>query len=71
MTFAAKAEGVWEYKLMSQWIAKSNALRKAAKGKEDEMKALDKQSITLIEVYFDCTTHSICSIVTNTKFRSE
>ena len=26
---------------MSQRIAKSNALRNAAKGKEDEMKALD------------------------------
>ena len=37
--FAAKAEGVREYKLMSQRIDKSNALRKAAKGKEDEMKA--------------------------------
>ena len=38
--FAAKAEGVREFKLMSQRIAKSNALRKAAKGKKDEMKAL-------------------------------
>ena len=38
---AAKAKGVSEFKLMSQRIAKSNALRKAAKVLEDEMKALD------------------------------
>ena len=52
--FAAKAKGVSEFtcKLMSQRIAKSNALRKAAKRKEDEMKALDSDLSKAINSLF-------------------